>query len=107
MIDGIEGTTSRRTLADLEDCQCVRCRAPVLLVADPDPDTIIRSAIKCSICNAEYDLIWGVPFLGAYEREDITGLIEIAANARADNLYPVRESSPPAPVTGPLARSIQ
>ena len=88
MIDGIEGATFQRTLVDLEDCQCVRCRAPVLLVADPDPDTIIRSAIKCSICDAEYDLIWGVPFLGAYDREDITGLIEIAANARADNLYP-------------------
>ena len=63
VIDSIEGATSQRMSVDLEDCQCVRCRAPVLLVADPNPDTIIRSAIKCSICNAEYDLIWGVPFL--------------------------------------------
>ena len=33
-------------------------------------------------------MIWGAPFLGAFDSRDIIGLIEIAANARADNSYP-------------------
>jgi SAM-dependent methyltransferase len=39
-------------------------------------------------CGARYDVIWGAPFLGAFDAHDIVGLIEIAANARAENGYP-------------------
>jgi ubiquinone/menaquinone biosynthesis C-methylase UbiE len=35
-----------------------------------------------------YDIIWGAPFLGAFDDHDVIGLIEIAANAHANNSYP-------------------
>lgn len=49
-------------------------------------------AIECRNCGAKFDVIWGTPFLGHYEAEDVIGLIEIAANARADNSFPDRQS---------------
>ena len=49
---------------------------------------IRRGAIRCPSCAARYDCIWGTPFLGGFDARDITGLFEIAANARADNGYP-------------------
>ena len=48
---------------------------------------MVIAAIECSDCRATFDAIWGTPFLGHYESEDVPGLVEIAANARADNLY--------------------
>jgi ubiquinone/menaquinone biosynthesis C-methylase UbiE len=48
---------------------------------------IQHGAIRCGSCSARYDVIWGAPFLGAFDDRDIIGLIEIAANARADNGY--------------------
>jgi SAM-dependent methyltransferase len=45
-------------------------------------------AIRCYSCDSRYDIIWGAPFLGAFDAQDIVGLIEIAANARIDNYYP-------------------
>jgi SAM-dependent methyltransferase len=51
---------------------------------------VVAEAIACDRCGATFDVIWGAPFLGHYEAEDIAGLVEIAANARADNLYASR-----------------
>lgn len=39
-----------------------------------------EGAIVCSNCDARYQQVWGVPYFGDFEREDILGLIEIAAN---------------------------
>src|SRR5262245_26615673 len=71
----------------LDDCRCPRCGRPSLAGAGTswDPDDIHRAAIVCRACAATYDVIWGAPFLGHYEPNDVLGLIEIAANARADN----------------------
>ena len=52
---------------------------------------IWKGAIACDSCLATYDRIWGSPFLGHYEAVDVLGLIEIAANARADNSYAARQ----------------
>ena len=83
---------------DLADTRCPRCAASPLCAADPTPVRadppgtmscdIRHGAIHCPSCNACYDMIWGAPFLGAFDSRDIIGLIEIAANARADNSYP-------------------
>ena len=48
-------------------------------------------AITCGGCSATFDVVWGVPFLGHYQADDIPGLLEIAANARADNVYAGRQ----------------
>jgi ubiquinone/menaquinone biosynthesis C-methylase UbiE len=48
---------------------------------------IQHGAIRCESCGIHYDIVWGAPFLGAFDDRDIVGLIEIAANARADNGY--------------------
>jgi SAM-dependent methyltransferase len=48
-------------------------------------------AIACGGCGATFDVIWGAPFLGHYEADDVAGLVEIAANARADNVYTSRQ----------------
>lgn len=42
---------------------------------------IYPGAIACRACGADYDIVWGVPFLGCYGEEDVPGLVEIAANA--------------------------
>lgn len=55
------------------------------MTQDWDRDEVLSHAIECGSCGATFDVIWGVPFLGHYEPDDIAGLIEIAANARADN----------------------
>jgi SAM-dependent methyltransferase len=41
----------------------------------------VIDAIECGNCKERYDFVWGVPFFGKYEKEDLLGLIEIAANA--------------------------
>jgi ubiquinone/menaquinone biosynthesis C-methylase UbiE len=51
----------------------------------------VLEAIVCESCCATFDVVWGAPFLGHYQAEDIPGLLEIAANARADNVYAGRE----------------
>lgn len=52
---------------------------------------MLVDAIACGGCGATFDVIWGAPFLGHYEADDIAGLLEIAANARADNVYASRQ----------------
>jgi SAM-dependent methyltransferase len=66
-----------------DDVRCIACGSRALhdVAATPsDPGVIEHDAWRCADCGASYDLVWGVPFLGNYEREDILGLIEIAAN---------------------------
>lgn len=58
---------------------------------DWDPGEVLAGAIACSRCGATFDVIWGTPFIGHYEPDDIMGLIEIAANAREDNSYGSRQ----------------
>jgi SAM-dependent methyltransferase len=71
----------------LRACRCTRCGEPALAgnTEDWDRDEVLAHAIECRSCGATFDVIWGAPFLGHYEQGDIAGLIEIAANARADN----------------------
>ena len=73
----------------LAGTRCTSCNEPALRAGDVDwaPDAILAAAVECKACGAAFDVIWGSPFLGHYEAEDILGLIEIAANAREDNTY--------------------
>lgn len=78
----------------LDGCRCPSCGASALAVAGEsswDDDAIVAGGIRCTACRAEYDVIWGAPFLGHYEPADLLGLLEIAANARIDNTYPDRQ----------------
>jgi ubiquinone/menaquinone biosynthesis C-methylase UbiE len=61
----------------MNDLECPRCGAALRDFA-------------CSGCGAAYDTVWGVPFIGEYERDDVLGLIEIAALVphRADSRLP-------------------
>ena len=81
---------------NLEDVRCTACGAAAVrgvLREEGDNNTelcfrsdeIQRGAIQCLECRMQYDVIWGAPFLGGFDREDVVGLIEIAANARTDN----------------------
>jgi hypothetical protein len=66
---------------DLSDCRCVRCDAGGLSFASDLTTEIHREAITCRTCRATYDSVWGVPFIGHFERDDFLSLVEIAANA--------------------------
>ncbi|MDX1990935.1 MAG: class I SAM-dependent methyltransferase [bacterium] len=71
-------------MLDLNDCQCPRCKQVALRYEGPaeiPPRDILDNAIRCTACDARYDVVWGIPFLGVYGEEDLPGLIEIAANA--------------------------
>jgi SAM-dependent methyltransferase len=76
---------------DLHDCQCPACKkadlghSPAII---PDRDAIQPEAISCSNCSATYDLVWGIPFLGAYEEEDFLTLVEVIANAGKNGSAP-------------------
>lgn len=74
-------------MSALQGCRCTACGQPALVARtlDWDPEEVVAGAIACSGCGAAFDVIWGTPFIGHYEPEDIIGLIEIAANARGDN----------------------
>lgn len=79
--------------AMLASVRCTTC-GRTSLTADAgewDPEEIVSDAIVCTSCDATFGVIWGAPFIGHYERDDVLGLIEIAANARADNGFAVRE----------------
>jgi SAM-dependent methyltransferase len=89
--------TVNRRLLDLHDTRCPHCGAsPLRGLSGPDQERspadadggIDHGAIYCASCTARYDIIWGAPFLGAFDDRDIIGLIEIAANAQAKNSYP-------------------
>jgi ubiquinone/menaquinone biosynthesis C-methylase UbiE/glycosyltransferase involved in cell wall biosynthesis len=57
------------------DLRCVSC--------DGEQDLTTNDVgLVCACCGASYPNVWGVPFIGSYEDEDVLGLIEIAANSR-------------------------
>jgi SAM-dependent methyltransferase len=72
---------------DLSDCRCVRCDTVGLYGTSEANDEIHRAAVICRACGATYDSVWGVPFIGHYERDDFLGLVEIAANSEQDFRY--------------------
>lgn len=76
----------------LSDCRCPACGGSHLHVRAEsyDPTAIYIGAIQCRDCDSSYDLIWGTPFLGHYEEDEVLGLLEIAHNARHDNTYASR-----------------
>ena len=73
-----------RATPSLSDCRCVRCGAGSLSRSGEAADDIHRDAVICGVCGATYDSVWGVPFIGHFERDDFLGLIEIAANVERD-----------------------
>jgi SAM-dependent methyltransferase len=77
----------------LRDRRCTACGEPRLIAQNAVwvPDRVLTDAIVCTCCAITFDVIWGTPFLGHFEADDIAGLIEIAANARADNVYATRQ----------------
>lgn len=60
---------------DSNDIRCVACGNEHIVPSDVD-----SSLFHCASCNCAYQSVWGVPFFGRYEEEDILGLIEISAN---------------------------
>lgn len=55
--------------------RCVTCGSEKLIVQVPDPESYC-----CRECGSTYESVWGVPFFGSFEGDDLLGLIEIAAN---------------------------
>jgi SAM-dependent methyltransferase len=74
-------------MSAFQGCRCTACGEPSLVARSMDWDRgeVLAGAIECSGCGVTFDVIWGTPFIGHYEPDDIMGLIEIAANARGDN----------------------
>ncbi len=62
----------------MNDLECPRCGTAL-------------NGLTCPGCGAAYETVWGVPFIGEYERADALGLIEIAAHVqkRADLRLPI------------------
>lgn len=58
-----------------DDLRCVFCDGD--LSADAEGGA---SALKCHGCGRRHPIVLGVPFIGDFERADVPGLIEIAAN---------------------------
>jgi len=52
--------------------RCVRCGGDLVPSESAE--------LACMNCHAAYKSVWGVPFVGGYEADDILGLMEIAAN---------------------------
>jgi SAM-dependent methyltransferase len=75
----------------LADCRCLACNGPLKARAVFAADAIIDDAVACEACGRGYPAVWGVPFLCDYEKEEVLGLIEIAANAETNPRIP-RES---------------
>ena len=90
---GVLSGANNPAMSLLQGCRCTVCGQPALIIQNPgwDPDRVLVDAIVCGGCGATFDVIWGAPFLGHYEADDIAGLVEIAANARADNVYASRQ----------------
>jgi GT2 family glycosyltransferase/ubiquinone/menaquinone biosynthesis C-methylase UbiE len=57
------------------DLRCVSCDGEII-------GSINEAGLVCACCGADYQNVWGVPFIGNFEAEDVLGLIEIAANSR-------------------------
>lgn len=81
--------------SSLTGFRCTACGNPGLVATGTpwDETKVLKGAIVCESCAATFDVIWGSPFFGHYEPDDVLGLIEIAANARADNHYGDRPTS--------------
>ena len=89
---GVPGEATNPVRSLLLGCRCTACGEPALTARSPwDPDRVLDDAVRCGACGATFAVLWGAPFLGHYQAEDIPGLVEIAANARADNLYASRQ----------------
>ena len=58
-----------------DDVRCVVCGSESLI-----PKFDVKTSFQCINCDRVYETVWGVPFLGQFEQEDILGLIEISAN---------------------------
>ena len=72
------------TQLDLNGCQCPFCKSNALRLSClgvPDTAQIYDNGVVCDACGQDFDLVWGVPFLGVFEDADVLSLIEIAANA--------------------------
>ncbi|MBL8550618.1 MAG: methyltransferase domain-containing protein [Hyphomonadaceae bacterium] len=75
-------------MTDISDCRCIACGGA--LAADgreASPDDILAERYRCTACGKTYDEVWGVPFFLEYDRDDFTGLVEIAANAGDKSPY--------------------
>ncbi|GBE95324.1 class I SAM-dependent methyltransferase [Nostoc cycadae] len=77
---------------DLNNTQCPSCNQSALTtrIDQYDNKQIYIDAITCNNCGKNYDLIWGVPYLGIFKQEEILSLFEIAANAAQ---YQVKEKN--------------
>ena len=77
-----------------QDTRCVWCGSGRLDYgkADHSAADIGHGAIVCSDCGGRYDMVWGVPFFGGYEREDFLGLFEILRTARKSHTTPSPET---------------
>ncbi|MGD0237038.1 MAG: class I SAM-dependent methyltransferase [Syntrophorhabdales bacterium] len=77
----------------IKGCRCVRCNGYTLeLIKAYDNETVVLDAIGCRNCGASYDLLWGAPFLGGFERDDLLSLIEICCNANKFRRVSLSES---------------
>lgn len=61
---------------DISDIRCIKCGNNEIRVTVKNS---LEGAI-CGGCGATFDKIWGVPYFGDFEADDILGLIEISAN---------------------------
>jgi SAM-dependent methyltransferase len=77
----------------IEGCRCVRCNNQTLkLIKAYDNKAVVLDAISCRNCGASYDLLWGAPFLGGFEPDDLFSLIEICCNANKFRRVSLSES---------------
>ena len=63
----------------IDDLGCTLCGGG-LRGGGPITDDFVEKYLTCCDCGKYYPALWGVPYLAGFERTDILGLIEIAAN---------------------------
>lgn len=74
------------TVKDISDLRCVHCNGTNLKLAPAaySDRPIKHAAIVCQTCFSASDIITDVPFVGGYDSDDFTDLIEVIATAQTN-----------------------
>jgi len=82
---------------DLSRASCPYCHSAELAYTREiiHDDAIDDSGIQCASCKRTYPIIWGVPFIGSYDEQEILSLLEIASttgqyNRNTENQRPIK-----------------
>jgi ubiquinone/menaquinone biosynthesis C-methylase UbiE len=77
-----------REVTTLKNMSCPHCFQTLLSWSGQtsDLDAIVCDAIQCAGCSASFPTIYGVPYLGYFEKRDFLSVMEIASSAQTHSV---------------------